>query len=52
MDEYLLFEAFERGDYNPYSRIKKIIHYIASQLISWSLNRSYFEVQYNYATKL
>ena len=52
MDEYLLFAAFERGDYNPYSRIKKITHYIAGQLISWSPNRSYFEAQYNYVTKL
>ena len=52
MDEYLLFEAFERGDYIPYSHIKKITNYIAGQLISWSSNRSYYKVQYNYATKL
>ena len=52
MDEYLLFEAFERGDYIPYSHIKKITNYIAGQLISWSSNRSYYKVQYNDATKL
>ena len=52
MDEYLLFEAFERGDYIPYSHIKKITNYIAGQLISWSSNRSYYKVQYNYAIKL
>ena len=52
MDEYLLFEAFERGDYIPQESIKKITNYTCSQLISWSPNRSYYETQYNYATKL
>ena len=52
MDEYLLFETFERGDYIPYSHIKKITNYIAGQLISWSPNRSYYEAQYNCTTKL
>ena len=52
MDEYLIFEAFQRGDYIPYSHIKKITNYIAGQLISWSPNRSCYEAQYNYATKL
>ena len=52
MDEYLIFEVFLRGDYIPYSHIKKITNYIAVQLISWSPNRSYYEAQYNYTTKL
>ena len=52
MDEYLLFEAFERGDYIPEEQIKKVINYICSQLISWSPNPSYYEEQYNFATKL
>ena len=52
MDEYLLFEAFERDDYIPWEQIKKITNYISDQLISWSPNRSYYEAQYNYATKL
>ena len=52
MDEYLLFEAFERGDYIPRKQIKKIRNYISGQLLSWSPNRSYYEAQYNYATKL
>ena len=52
MDEYLLFEAFERGDYIPREQIKKITNYISGQLISWSPNRSYYKAQYNYATKL
>ena len=43
MDEYLIFEAFQRGDYIPYSHVKKITNYIAGQLISWSPNRSYYE---------
>ena len=38
MDEYLLFEAFERGDYIPQESIKKITNYICGQLICWSPN--------------
>ena len=52
MDEYFLFEAFEMGDYIPEEQIKKVINYICGQLISWSPNRSYYEEQYNFATKL
>ena len=52
MNEYLLFEAFERGDYIPQESIKKITNLNCGQLISWSPNRSYYETQYNYATKL
>ena len=52
MDEYLLFEAFDRRDYIPREQIKRATNYISSQLISWSPNRSYYEVHYNYGTKL
>ena len=52
MDEFLLFEAFERGDYIPQQHIKKVISYICGQLISWLPNRSYYLRQYNLATKL
>ena len=52
MDEYLLFEAFENGEYIQEQDIKKAANYICGHLISWSPNRSYFECQYNYATKL
>ena len=52
MDEYLLFEAFENGEYIQEQDIKKVTNYIWGHLISWSPNRSYFERQYNYATKL
>ena len=37
MDEYLIFEAFQRGGYIPYSHIKKTTNCIAGQLISWFL---------------
>ena len=52
MDEYLLFEAFERGDYILWEQNKKITNYFGGQLISWSPNFSYYEAQNNYATKL
>ena len=52
MDECLIFEAFERGDYIPEEHIKKVTNYVCGQLISWSPNRSYYEKQYNFATKL
>ena len=40
------------GDYITGEQIKKVINYICGQLISWSPNRSYYEEQYNFATKL
>ena len=52
MDEYLLFEAFERRDYISREQIKKITNHISGLLTSWSPNRSYYKAQYNYATKL
>ena len=52
MDEYLLFEAFERGEYVQEQDIKKLTNYRCGPLISWSPNWSSFECQYNYATKL
>ena len=52
MDECLMLEAFDRGDYIPEEHIKKVTNYICGQLISWSPNRSYYECQYNYAIKV
>ena len=52
MDECLIFEAFEGGDYIPEGHIKKVMNYICGQLIFWSPNRSCYEEQYNIATKL
>ena len=52
MDEYLIWVAFDREDHIPQEHIKKVTKYIGSQLISQSPNRSYFQAEYNYATKL
>ena len=52
MDEYLLFETFERGKYINKKDLPKITNYVCGHLISWSPNRSYFERQYNYVNKL
>ena len=34
------------------SKLKKVANYISGQLKYWSPDRSYYEAQYNYATKL
>ena len=52
MSEYQLFLAFGRGEYINLEDLLKIINYICGHLISWSPNRSYFESQYNYISKL
>ena len=52
MDEYFLFEAFERGDYINEEDVPKVINYICGHLNSWSPNRSYFERQHNYTYEL
>ena len=52
MDQYLIWVAFDRGDYIPQEHIKKVTNYICGQLISWSPNCSYFQAEYNHATKL
>ena len=52
MSEYQLFLAFERGKYINLEDLPKITNYVSGHLISWSPNRSYFESQYNYMSKL
>ena len=52
MSELSLHESFQNGEYIEEKDIKKVLNYIASNLISWSPNRSYWYMQYNYATKL
>ena len=52
MDKYLLYEAFKRGQYINEKDLPKVTNYICGHLISWSPNRSYFECQYNYVTRL
>ena len=51
MDEYLLFEDFEDDKYINENGLPKILNYICGHLIFWSPHRSYFECQYNFATK-
>ena len=51
MDEYLIFEHFKNGNYIDGENLSKMTKYICGHLISWSPNRTYFECQYNYATK-
>ena len=52
MSEYQLFLAFERGDYINLKDLPSVTNYICGHLNSWSPNRSYFEIQYNYISKL
>ena len=52
MSEYQVFFAFERGDHINLEDLPKITDYICGHLISWSPNRNYFEIQYNYINKL
>ena len=52
MDEYLMYEAFSRGDYIPQEQIKKVTNFICGQLISWSPNRTFYQGEHNLATKL
>ena len=51
MADYLIFEEFEDGKYIHEEDIPKMVNYICGHLISWLPNVSYFECQYNYATK-
>ena len=52
MSELSFDESFQNGKYIEEKDMKKVLNYIASNLISWSPNRSYWYMQYNYATKL
>ena len=52
MSEYQLFLAFERGDYISLEDLPRITNYICGHLISWSPNHGYFEIQYNYISKI
>ena len=52
MNEYTLYEAFDKGRYIHLEYIPKVHNYIAGNLISWSPNCSFWQAEYNYATKL
>ena len=47
-----MYESFENRDYIYGENIKLVANLIPGNLICWSLNRSYYQAQYNYATKL
>ena len=47
MDEYLIFDHFENGNYVDEEDLLKMTNYNGRHLISWSPNRAYFECQYN-----
>ena len=51
-NELSLYEAFDKGHYIHLEYISKVQNYIAGNLISWSPNRSFWQAEYNYATKL
>ena len=52
MSELSLHESFQNGKYIEEKDIKKVLNYIADNLILWSRNRSYWYTIYNYAKKL
>ena len=52
MSEYQLCLAFERGNYINLEDLPRITNYICGHLIYCCPNRSYFEIQYNYISKL
>lgn len=47
-----MHESFENGDYICEEDIKLVQNYICGNLNSYSLNRFYYYLQYNYVTKL
>ena len=47
-----MYESFENGDYILEENIKLVTDFICRNLNNWSPNRSYYQAQYNYATKL
>ena len=49
---WAMFESFENGDYILEENIRLVTDFICGNLNNWSLNRSYYQAQYNYATKL
>ena len=52
MNELSLCEAFDKGHCIHLEYISKVQNYIAGNLISWYPNRSFWQAEYNYATKL
>ena len=48
MNEYTLYEAFDKGHYIHRAGLSKVANYISGNLISWFPNRSFWEPEYNY----
>ena len=49
---WAIYESFEDGDYILEENIKLVTDFICGNLNNWSPNRSYYQAQYNYATRL
>ena len=47
-----MYESSENGDYILEENIELVTNFICANLNNWSPNRSYYQAQYNYATKL
>ena len=52
MNEYTLYEAFDKGHYIHRARLSKVENYVCGNLIPWPPNRLFWEAEYNYVTKL
>ena len=49
---WAMYETFENGDYILEENIELVTNFICGNLNNWSPNRSYYQAQYNYVTKL
>ena len=49
---WAMYESFENGDYILEENIKLVTDFICDNLDNWPSNSSYYQAQYNYATKL
>ena len=49
---WAMYESFENGDYILEENIKLVTDFICGNLDNWPSNSSYYQAQYNYATKL
>ena len=49
---WAMYESSENGDYILEENIELVTNFICANLNNWSPNRSYYQAQYNYATKL
>ena len=45
MNEYTLYQAFDKGHYIHFEYILKVHNYMAGNLISWFPNRSFWQAE-------